>query len=54
MAKPKYASKEYNQAMDRPPLDPVYAAGLLAREKKENFKIFATIKAGIFTIEMTS
>jgi hypothetical protein len=46
MAKPKYASKEYNQAMDRPPLDPVYAAGLLAREKKENFKIFATNKGG--------
>jgi hypothetical protein len=46
MAKPKYASKEYNQAMDRPPLDPVYAAGLLAREKKENFKIFAENKGG--------
>ena len=46
MAAPKYATKEYHQAKDRPPLDPVYAAGLLAREKKENFKIFATNKGG--------
>jgi hypothetical protein len=46
MAAPKYATEEYHQAKDRPPLDPVYAAGLLAREKKENFKIFAENKGG--------
>ena len=43
MAAPKYATKEYHQAKDRPPLDPGYAAGLLAREKKENFKILQMI-----------